>query len=296
MKHRQHHPLVLFPVITVIAFIVFIAGIEAAVRYAVHVFASRQLVHAPVTENIIISTPIPSLTPSHTPTPTPVQKNIPIVMYHYVEYVEDEGDTIRKSLNIVPHLFDAQLAEIERLEYETYFVRDVPGLLRGDITTDKKPVVLTFDDGYLDFYTDAFPILQKYNMKATVYVVYNFIGGSGFMNAAQIQELQETGLVEVGSHAIDHYNMLGLWEDEARRQITKSKPLLEDLLGFPIETFAYPSGGFNGDIADMVKEASYSAAVSTRHGTVQMERDMFSLYRIRAGQLYVGGVEGALGY
>lgn len=218
---------------------------------------------------------------------TIVERNVrlPIILYHYVEVVKDKGDTIRQSLNINPYIFEKQLKDLKDNGYTAYYVKDIPGILNGDIKINDKSVVLTFDDGYEDFYTDAFPIIQKYKTKVTLYVVYDFIGRKGFLNKQELVDIANSGLVEIGSHAVDHISMSGIATSEAKWQITRSKSLLEELLGIEIKTFAYPYGGFNAKTIDFVKEASYSAAVSVMSGVYHTNDEIFHLTRYRAGML-----------
>ena len=154
--------------------------------------------------------------------------------------------------------------------------------------------MLTFDDGYADFYYDAFPLLKKYQVKATVYIITDYIGWEGFLNKQQIQELLDSGLVEIGSHTLDHYNLKYVASSEAKRQIVESKQYLEETFNTPIETFAYPFGGFNDDVVQITKEASYSAAVSVIPGMTQSPDNLFYLSRIRAGSLTAYGLDEVL--
>lgn len=211
------------------------------------------------------------------------QIHLPIIMYHYVEYVKDAGDFIRKSLDIVPHAFENQLKTIDDNCYETYFVRDIPDILDGKKPHNEKSVILTFDDGYEDFYTDVLPLLKKYHIKATLYVVYNFIDRKGFLSKKELNEIVGSGLVEIGSHTLNHRYLKNLSADTQRSEIFESKTKLEKLLKIPVNTFAYPYGAFDDRTVELVKEASYSAAVSVIRGVTQSIDNQFILYRIRAG-------------
>lgn len=209
---------------------------------------------------------------------------IPIVMYHYVEYVKDQGDTIRKGLDVNPAWFEKQLQLLKENNYETYFAKDIPGIISGSIVYNpSKSIVLTFDDGYEDFYTDVFPLLKKYNMRATAYIIYDFLDRKGFMTKDQIYELSNSGQVEIGAHTLDHLYLKTIPESAARTQIFESKKLLEKLIGTPVETFAYPYGAFNLTTVNLVKEASFSAALSVIPGVYQSANNLFFLNRIRPG-------------
>ena len=208
---------------------------------------------------------------------------IPIIMYHYVEYVKDIEDLIKKRLDISPDLFEGHLKALKEASYKTYFVKEIPDILEGKIEYSSRSAVLTFDDGYEDFYTDVFPLLKKYQMKATVYIIVNFIGRRGFMNEKEIKEVLDSGLVELGSHTFDHLYLKFTPETVARKQIFESKKVLEEKFNVKIETFAYPYGAFSEKTIDLVKEAGYRAAVSVIPSMIQSKENLFYLSRVRPG-------------
>lgn len=206
---------------------------------------------------------------------------IPIIMYHYVEYVKDAKDIIRKKLSISPLLFEEHLQALKEAHYETYFVKDVPRILDGSIKYSTQSAILSFDDGYEDFYTDVFPLLKKYNMRATLYIITNYIGKKGFLNESQIRELIESDLVEIGSHTQDHVYLKVSPKDYADEQIRESKKMLEDTFNIKVKTFAYPYGAFNEYALGAVEKAGYTAAVSVIPGQMQSRENLFFLSRIR---------------
>ena len=210
--------------------------------------------------------------------------DLPILMYHYVEFVKDPGDTIRKSLDINPFVFERQLKRMKENSLVTYFVRDIPDIFNGKIKDGgKNKIILTFDDGYEDFYTDAFPLLKKYQAKATIYIIYDFIGRRGFLNEKEIKELVASGLIEIGSHTLDHSYLKTASQSIAKKQIFDSKALLEKMFNIHVETFAYPYGAYNQNIVKLVTDAGYKAAVTVARGTKQSDNNIFGLYRLRAG-------------
>lgn len=213
---------------------------------------------------------------------------LPIIMYHYVEYVQDVNDLIRKKLDTNPYLFEMQLKTLKENNYELYFVRDIPDILDGKIKISTRSAVLTFDDGYQDFYSVAFPLLKKYHAKATIYVVYNFIGRRGFLTANNIKEILASGLVELGSHTLDHMYLKKINPQVAKKQIEENKIKLEQDFGVEVKTFAFPYGAFDNQALDFVKQASYSAAVSVIPGIYQSKENLFFLYRLRSGVLGTG--------
>ncbi len=208
---------------------------------------------------------------------------LPIIMYHYVEYVQDPGDFIRKRLDVTPDTFEKELKDLQEAQYETYFVKDIPPLIGGESQLSPKGIVLTFDDGYEDFYAVAFPLLKKYNVKATIYIVNHFIGRKGYMTQKEIEEIIASRLVEVGAHTLDHIGLKGVSKATLEKQIVESKKELEDRFDINISTFAYPYGSFDTAAVSAVQEASFSAAVSVIPGVYHSEESLFYLSRIRPG-------------
>jgi len=208
---------------------------------------------------------------------------IPIIIYHYVEIVTDERDFIRKGLSITPATFQSQIKTLKVKGYQTFFVRDIPGIIKGQIRVNKKPVSLNFDDGYADFYSDVFPIIKKENIKVTVYIVPQFIGHLNYMTKEQIYEIIASGLVEIGSHTNWHVDLPSVSLERAKAEIIDSKTFLDQEFKIKVETFCYPYGYYNETIANLVKSSSYTAAVSEVYGTTQSIDNLYFLSRIRVG-------------
>lgn len=226
----------------------------------------------------------------------PNKIQLPILMYHYVEYVKDMGDKKRQLMNIEPHIFEQHLKDLASAGYQTLLVRDMPRILTRKADVCIKAVVISFDDGYADFYTDVFPLLKKYHVKATVYIIADYIGKPGFLTEAQIKEMLADGLVEIGSHTLDHYYLKRAVLAEQKRQILESKKLLEQKFKVHISTFAYPFGAFDDHTVNYVKEASYSAAVTVEPGAHISAEDIYTLPRIRPEKLKGNIAEALAGY
>jgi peptidoglycan/xylan/chitin deacetylase (PgdA/CDA1 family) len=204
---------------------------------------------------------------------------LPILLYHYVEPLKKD-DALRASLTISPEIFEQQLELINKSKFQTITMSQVASRVNGDFTKEKN-IALTFDDGYRDFYEYVFPLLKKYQIKATVYVIYNAINAPDYLTEDMIKEMMNSGLVEIGSHALDHKMLTSLNKNEAKRQVTLSKTLLEKRFKAPVATIAYPYGSFNKAIAEYVEKAGYQAAVSVIAGEQQSEINRFFLARLR---------------
>lgn len=239
-----------------------------------------------LTPTIVIPTTVISSSPAEDVSPTPYSNyRLPILMYHYVEYVTDKRDTIRQKMAVNPADFEHQIKSFKDAGYTFHFMHEIPDIISGRTPYDPKAVFLTFDDGYEDFYMVAYPILKKYGAKSTAYIVYDFIDRYNYMKEDQIKTLVKEGLVEIASHTLDHMDLKGASTESATLEIVQSKEKLSEKFGIPITSFAYPFGSFSAYSVDRVKEAGYASAVSVISGTEQSEGNLFYLSRIRPGIL-----------
>jgi len=209
---------------------------------------------------------------------------LPILLYHYIEPLKP-GDRLRDSLTVTPEKLGEQLNLIKQSGWQTIFMSQAVARLKNPLS-QKNQIALTFDDGYRDFYEYAFPLLKQSNLKATIYVIYDTINAPDYLTEAMIKEMLASGLVEIGSHTLDHKQLTAIPAAEAKRQISLSKKMLEERFKIPMITFAYPYGSFDQTLIDQVKAAGYSAAVSVVAGDEQSDANRFFLYRLRSTNNY----------
>lgn len=218
------------------------------------------------------------------PTPTPVPPvRVPILMYHYVEVPTDPKDTIRRGLDILPHTFEMQVTTLLDHGYTPIFMSDLARYFDGKTMLPEKPIILTFDDGYRDFYTDAYPILRKYHVKATSYVISGFLEGRNYMTRSQVRDVAASGLVEIAAHTVHHPNMKGLSDKVLTDEVSQSRIELEKLTGKSIIDFAYPYGAYDDNAIHAVSVAGFHTAVITKPGDFQNKDERFVLPRLRPG-------------
>lgn len=215
--------------------------------------------------------------------PLPGSVRVPILMYHYVEYVKDKDDKKRISLNTTPFTLEEEVKTLAGAGYTFMTNGELVDVLDGKAKLPPKPILLTFDDGYRDFYTDAYPILKKYRAKATQYVISGFLNNSNHLTTAQLQEIAQDGLVEIGAHTVHHVWLKGLSLKKVSTEIFQSKVTLGKLIGKPVTSFAYPYGAFDEQATQLVKESGFSSAVSTIPGIDQKQEYRYFLYRLRPG-------------
>jgi hypothetical protein len=136
-----------------------------------------------------------------TPSPTSKEKiettYVPILMYHHVKNCDDSCDDIEKGLSVSPEDFDAQMKYLSDNGYETINLSDL------FYKSDKKQVVLTFDDGYTDNIDEAMPILNKYGFKATLFIITEMVGTDRYMSWNQIKTLKNNNW-DLGGHTLNH--------------------------------------------------------------------------------------------
>ncbi|MEK7580746.1 MAG: polysaccharide deacetylase family protein [Patescibacteria group bacterium] len=207
---------------------------------------------------------------------------LPILIYHYVEYVTDERDTIRKSLNIQPNTFQNQIDTLKNNGYIFITPSQIAEIESGKLKIEK-PIIISFDDGYRDFYTDVFPILEKNNIKAVAYIVPGFLNHLNYMYWDQVKEISQSNLVEIGAHSMHHQSLGRLSTQAAADEINQSKLVLELSLGRQITTFAYPYGHFTDQTVELVRSAGFTSALTTDTGINDSQSDLFTLHRIHPG-------------
>lgn len=206
---------------------------------------------------------------------------IPVLMYHYVRTVTDPTDTIGIGLSVTPAQFAAQMQHLADTGYTTLTMGEVRAILAGELALPERPIALTFDDGYRDFYTAAWPVLKKHNFKATNYVIADFIGWDAYLTWPMIEELDASGLVEIGSHTRTHGDLRVMTEERRWNEIAGSKAILEEGLGHPVTTFCYPAGKYNPEVVAAVRQAGYLTATTVEYGTKQNLQWNLELPRIR---------------
>ncbi len=176
--------------------------------------------------------------------------------------------------------FDAQMKFLVDSGCVTITPDELYAGLRGELQLPPKPVLITFDDGYLDNYTNAFPILKKYGLHATIFIIPAFTGVyPGYMTWDQLKEMEAAGIT-VESHTLTHPKLEELPDDEIRNELLNSKNMLEQNLGHPIEFLAYPTGTYNLHIAGIAQDIGYKGAFTIKYGIVDGGSNFFALERV----------------
>lgn len=179
--------------------------------------------------------------------------SIPILMYHEIGEGPDCMWVTEKD-------FYNQMKYLHDNGYQTISLSQAVELLTGHYDTSKK-VVLSFDDGYLTFYSYAWPILKEFDQQATIFIISKLVGTPDYLTWEQIRFLASNG-IEVGGHTRTHPLLPTLSAAQSDAEITGGKQDIEAQLGKKINTFCYPTGKYNAQIVKQVKDAGYVAAVT----------------------------------
>jgi len=224
-------------------------------------------------------TPLPtfSLTPAPTLEPQwymqgPGEVLVPILLYHHIAVLQSEN-----IYYISPDAFERQMNLLHEWGYTTISVELMVRAIKQGAELPSKPVIITFDDGSESIFTNALPIMQKYDFTGTVYIVYNFVGIRNYMNPDQIRGLYASGW-EIGSHSLSHADLTER-PDRQMDEIVESRRKLQSLLGVPISSFAYPFGAYDENSVYYARYAGYVAALGLGYESLQSNRNLFYLYR-----------------
>jgi peptidoglycan/xylan/chitin deacetylase (PgdA/CDA1 family) len=211
---------------------------------------------------------------------------LPVLLYHHIG---PKKDGLFPSLTVEPAAFEKQVRWLAERGYAG--IRPFDWLVwgRDTIALPKKPVLLTFDDGYADLADHAFPVLQRHGFGAGVFIVTRQIGGTNtwddpqgakpvqLLTSDQIRYWAARG-IEFGSHGCTHADLTTLAPDRLLDEVAESKRELESILKMPVSSFAYPYGAHNNRVLECVRR-NYELAFTVEEGLNDPRTDLFSLRR-----------------
>ena len=208
---------------------------------------------------------------------------LPILMYHYIR-VPPAGDRVGFALSVAPPDFAQQMQYLKDNGYTTLTMHEVDLILTGQRQAPAKPIALTFDDGYTDFYTTAAPILRGLGLTATNYIPTQLVGdkAGAYVTWAQVGELDRQGF-EMAAHSQFHVDVSKVNPQRAKMEIFGARADLEQHLGHQVADWAYPYGGFNYASIKLVHDAGYASAATTQGGVWHDQGQMPLLSRVRVG-------------
>lgn len=214
-----------------------------------------------------------------------MKQNIAILYYHFIK--PPEKNTRIKGLYTTPKQFEWQLKQLIKNNFNFLTFEDI---LKDQYDANKRNIVITFDDGCVSLYENAFPILKKHGLKAVIYPVVESIGKQGvvwdqnenkdpltLLTEDQILEMSDYG-IEFGSHTNNHAHLPLLSEIELERELVDSKLILEKILNKVVYSVAYPFGSYSPEVISKARETGYQFGVTTKNGNNELA-DNLELFR-----------------
>lgn len=206
-------------------------------------------------------------------------RGIPVLYYHSVNYVIDNEVTIQ------PKTLKKELEYIKNQGYRTLSIDDVSKYLLNNKPIPEKSILITFDDGYMDNYYYAFPILKELNMKATIFCITSELDGSYYLSEDAIKEMSLNN-IDIESHTVSHSHLNTLNYDEQLKEITDSKTKLETITGKKVTAIAFPFGDYDRNSMLAAKTAGYNIAFTTNKGFADRDDNPLELDRIYVSSYY----------
>lgn len=181
---------------------------------------------------------------------------MPILMYHVVDYPTNDN----KYLFVTPRDFEQQIKYMYDKGYTFLFPEEL-----SLAHTVSKPVVITFDDGYEQTYTNAYKILKKYNAKATLYIYSDAIDTDGYCSSAQLREMSDSSAFRIYSHAKTHDALSEKNGEEIKNEFAESNDKIYNITKREVTSIAYPFGFINEDVLFWAKRY-YKNGFAVTHG------------------------------
>ncbi|MBL4933411.1 polysaccharide deacetylase family protein [Clostridium paridis] len=202
-----------------------------------------------------------------------IPKDIPVLCYH--AFGDDKSD-----LFVTAAKFKEQLEYLKNNGYFTLTIDEFSDYILNKKPVPEKSVLITIDDGYLNNYQIAYPILKELGMNATIFIITSGVGDNGYyMTSAQLVEMSQNG-IDIGSHTTNHQELDKLSYAEQLKIAKDSKADLEKIIGKPINTFCYPFGKYNQDTKKAAKDAGYSLSFNLGGGTADLNDNPENIDRV----------------
>jgi len=177
---------------------------------------------------------------------------VPILAYHMINNDEE-------IYSVSPADFDKQMKYLAQKGYTAISLAELMDAREGKSELPQKPIIISFDDGYDDNLLTAVPIMEKYGLKATVFVISGSVGQPNYLTWEQVRELQARR-TEIGSHTSNHVALGELNLQDRQFEVVNSKAVLEEHLGTPVEFLAYPYGSYDAAMPEVLRQAGYRGA------------------------------------
>lgn len=257
-------------ILVVVALVVAIVGLASS-SLRIKTTAATEPVgttQGPISE----SAALPSSLPDNA-----VKVHAPILMYHYVDDTPPPAGPYADGLTVRTGDFRAEMNYLAAKEYQTVSLADVYLAMCGRKALSARAVVLTFDDGGLDNYEVAFPILKEHGFCGTFFVITKSVGEEGQMSWEQLREMAAEGM-SIESHTVSHPDLREVSASRLESELARSRQAIADAIGEPSYALAYPAGAYNETVIAATRAAGYLIAVATNKGK---EGDPAAVYEMK---------------
>ena len=199
---------------------------------------------------------------------------IPVLNYHQINSKD------HNSLTVSTEQFAAQMDYLAENGYHTITPDEMADALENGTELPDNPILITFDDGYLDNYKNAFPILKQHDMTATIFLITDYVSTyPNYLTWDQAKEMQDSGIV-LQSHTLSHVDLKPLSHEDMLYQLKTSKEALEWHLQNKVHYLAYPCGSYDASVMEATREAGYRGAFTVNYGLDYCGSQMYALNRI----------------
>jgi peptidoglycan/xylan/chitin deacetylase (PgdA/CDA1 family) len=244
--------------------------------------------------SVVTPSPIPTIIPSPTPSPTPKPLtfmemnarygpciNLPTLMYHHVQDPQVAKDNHQTSISVDTETFREQMVYLKGKGYQALGIQELVNFFNNGTIPPKKSVILTFDDGYEDFYFNAYPILKENGFLAIMFLPTGLMNNYGYLNWSEISEMAANGIY-FGNHTWSHKSV-AQQQSIIESEITTADTQLTERNLDNLKIFAYPYGSTNSRTETFLTGKGYSLAFTTKFGSTLCDKQKYELPRLRIG-------------
>ncbi|RHH69507.1 MULTISPECIES: polysaccharide deacetylase family protein [Vagococcus] len=202
--------------------------------------------------------------------------SFPILMYHSLT-VSNDGNTLK----LPPEEFKEQMEWLKENDYYTLTPEEAYIVLTENKKPKEKIVWITLDDGYLNNYTDGFPILKQLKLNATINYITSKQDNQYYFHQADMEKMKQSGLISIESHTVSHLDLNTLSDEQIHTELLDSKKWLDDTLKQQTSVICYPAGRYDERVEKEAELTGYKLGLTTEPGYASKNDGLFALKRIR---------------
>ncbi len=227
--------------------------------------------------------------------PAPYRIWVPVLIYHHVTWFRPTDDATERGLTIQPPQFDAEIRYLATHHFHVLTAAQVVRSLLAHRPLPPHPVVLSFDDGYVDVYANVFRVLERYRMHATFFVCPGLLGKPlgplkrGYLNWQELEDMSNHGM-DIEAHTLTHPDLTRVPAAQVRNEIYGSRHVLRARLHQSVRLFAYPYGDYNAYVLTTLHHAGFIAAFTTHEGYWLSSTQQLELPRVYVENTYTTAV------